>query len=112
RRASSSCVVAMRWRASNQESAATPAASTTAITASSAVREPRGVVSGSAMKICYQPLDQRVVAARDDFHPAHATASRMARDTIVRHEERQARHLAAGHGEKVVERLRRQHAYR
>src|SRR5690348_8685925 len=104
----------MRLRASNQKSAAATRAASAATSASVAARPgfAGAVFSVSLMKICYQPLQHRVVARPGDDRP-QAEAPRMRGDALVRDEERRrAQARLAEERREVVERLAGEHGDR
>src|SRR5581483_6208040 len=116
RRASSSWVAAMRLRVSYQASAARPPASRTAISTSTGMRDERVCVAGGAagsvsgIEICYQPLEQLVVARGRNHDLLRAMRARLVGDALVRYENGKAGdQLVAAHGAEIVERLCRPH---
>src|SRR5690349_19232061 len=101
----------MRLRESSQASAASPAASSTAMRTRIGSRADAdgggaAVTSVSAIKICYQPLDELVVTGARNQHLRNAQAAGVGRDARMRHEERRLGEvlaaLASRHGEEIV----------
>src|SRR5207249_9625568 len=87
-----------------------PAASSTAMSASIAMRDAgaRGAGSVSGIEICYQPLQHLVVEGAGHDHLARTARARMVCDALVRHEDGQRTdELFAAHGDEIIERLRR-----